>query len=246
MPTEIWRYPLEDATAEYRRKGRFIVGIRYPPAPRLFDRRGQIISDLHSELEDEFPHWRTNKSKIHFVDDLEDPTAEFLFTHLRASVILEQPVEIDDFLERADRYLEMFYATLGEDISEVDRCGVRIIEILTSDDVGSYEAANRRLITRFMPGLPGDDLDYVDSSLKAVHEHGFYQIGPAGEGEEWVSQAFSRPEEFVPEYGFGLDVDSNRKELVVRSGDELVEAYRAVAALTKRVEEEVAERVLQP
>lgn len=234
---------MEDDTAQFRRKGRFIVEVRYPAVPRLFDKRGQILQNLHPELEEEFPHWRTNKSKIHFVNDLEDPTAEFWFTHMRAAVILEEPVEIDEFLNRADRYLPMMYDALEGEITELDRCGVRVIEILTSDELASYQSANNRVVNRFFQELPGENLNYVDSVLKAVHEHGSLQIGPAGEGENWVSSSFSRPDEGVPEFGFGMDVDSNRKEVEIHRPEGLVEAYRAVAEVTKNVEEAVAEQV---
>lgn len=234
---------MEDDTAQFRRKGRFIVEIRYPAVPRLFDIRGRILRNLHPQLEGEFPNWRTNKGKIHFVDDLEDPTAEFWFTHMRAAVILEEPVEIDRFLERADRYLPMMYDALEGDITELNRCGVRLIEILSSEGVGSYESVNNRVVNRFFQDLPGEDLTYVDSMMKAVHEHGSFQVGPAGVGENWVSGSFSQPNEDVPEFGFGVDVDSNRKEIEIHGGEELIEAYRAVAEVTKNVEEAVAEQV---
>lgn len=231
---------MKDRTSRFRRRGRFIAEMRYKVVPSFVDHRGQMIADLHSQLEEWFPHWKSGSGLITFLDRQENPLQEFTIGYRRSAVVLEDQGQVQHFIDRTTRYFQLVYDSIGDSIEAIDRFGVRIVEVLEPEDGISRDDAVEIVLENHHK-IPEDlDLPFNDSLSKVVHEHGFYQIGPAFLGDAWLENSFSEPERDLPDVGIGLDVDSYQRDLIISSFTDIEEALLAVTRLTKTVEESVA------
>lgn len=230
---------MKDPIARLRKKSRFVVELRYKVVPTLLDQRGQVIASIHPRIEEFFEHWRSDLSEIVFLDSLENPRAEFAVTPKKLAVILEDCGDVPSFLDRAEKYLRMALEHVLPGVTVLTRVGVRFLEILEVPGESRSQGIRDLLLAKLhvLPDLP---LTYNDSMVKLVHEHGFYQVGPAYRGEAWVKQTFKHPDENVPNVGVALDIDSFAKEVRVDDAHAAIEAVRRVAALSKSVEERIS------
>lgn len=228
---------MKDPVRGVRKKSRFILEIRYPAAPRIFDSRGAIIDDIHPEIRDRFEHWQIGSGTISFADLLEDPSERFVISLKRTSITLEDPGSVQEFFDRSRKYLRLFHSVLGKQVRRLTRVGVRFIEIAAPSPPPSFDDVRDRVRSSFLRTPEDLELDFADVALVETHTHGRYQIGPVEKGENTIESAFTYAERNVPDAGVLMDIDSYETDVGVPSKADLIKAYRAAFEMTKAVEE---------
>jgi len=229
---------LKDLLKDHRKKGRFIVEIRFAAIPNFMDVRGEIISIVHPEIEKRCKHWKASDEHVLFLNDNDKPTQEFLIGMKRCFVALEDPGTMEEFSGFSAKMLGITYDRLGSWLKTITRFGVRFIEIVASTK-SNYEETLSELLEKYHK-LPFDiPLEYADSQAIIVHKYGRFGIGPTKKGDEWVQQIFKNIEN-VPDYGIAMDIDSYAKNISVSSKGEFLKAFQNVFNLTSTVEEMLA------
>ena len=199
---------MHDPLNATRRKARFIVEVRYPAAPQIFDTKGQIIEAIHPEVQDRFERWRIETGTIHFDDAKTRPTQDFTISLKRSAVTLEDFGTVQEFTDRTRKYLGLMYDQVGSKIKRVTRVGVRFIEVIAPPGGASFEDLSERIQHAYLTPAAADGLDVSDLLVKLVHKNGYLQVGPVKKGEDWLSTSFVDPDSNVPDAGVGLDIDS--------------------------------------
>ena len=135
------------------------------------------------------------------------------------------------------------YEQVGESITRLNRVGVRFIEICAHSGTENYEDMIERISGNFF-NLPEDlDFAHTDSLLKVHHKHGYFQIGPTKEDDQWAKLTFSDSERNIPKAGIGLDIDSFYTDITIKSSKQLVESFQSVYKVTKAIEESLLRHI---
>lgn len=214
-------------------KARYITEIRHSPLPRVIDTRGEVIERFHPSIKTTFPHWKVDHGSVLFVDELEAPSREVLFSLNRFSYIFED-VPYSEYRASTRRLIEQLFE-FGQDV-DVLRIGARQISVYGIPGVDSYEQVFERVFGAFTRDVPEIGLNYNDIRLTLEHDAGRIEIGPVKAGETWLETVYSRPTEFIPDVGIGVDIDSSAKDFGVGTLTSLVDNLTAVWSITKRVE----------
>jgi hypothetical protein len=219
-----------------RKKSRFIAEIRFPPAPRLVDQRGQMIAALRAKVKSQFQFWQTESTFFQFGDRANGPVNQFMVGVDRIAFRLEDPASLSQFCELQSKYLKMALELVGKEIESISRIGVRTIAVHVVDSQQTFEdyATLVREKTVVIPSELG--LKYTDSFVRLVHDGGAYAIGPTRKDEAWPREVFLDTENNMPEFGIGIDVDSSVVNLPYKSPDDTVNAVRRTIDLSVATE----------
>jgi hypothetical protein len=222
-----------DPLSAIRLKTRLVVELRYPAIPSLLDRRGAIIDKIHPQIERRFPVWSVETAKITWTDQLPPKASEFDISLKRAAVILED-VPTHDFVETAIKCMRLVHEALEPALSQVDRIGVRFIEILGQQRECDFETIRSDVFSRFhkMPfKLP---LNYTDSAYILEHQKGRFVVAPTNGKDEWALRNFRVHDNLTT--GYAIDIDSYHKNIKIKGRDGLVKAVQDVLDVSKGVE----------
>lgn len=231
----------KDEYGKYRSKSRFILEMRYEPLLQAFDRRGKLLETLHPIFKKKMEHWRSENVAVHLADDFKSPSKQITVDHLRSLIIYEDPGSLEEFYNDAEKLIKNVNLVFPEGLINIKRMGVRFISIFELPGYESYEEVFKKFMeTFFLPSLPLS-LKFKDCSAILEHDSGRVNVGPAKQDENWVKEMFSKNEDNVPKFGFGVDIDSYAKEVECKSPSDLVSSYKTVFGLTVAVENELVQ-----
>jgi hypothetical protein len=191
-----------------RKKHRITLEIRYAAQSALFDKRGEMILAIQ-EANPILKEWQLAGNDIALLNRMEKPTREVVVTIKRSNVIYEDTENIDSYVEDAKRIFSTIYEVLGSGIDKFVRVGCRLGATYKSRDISTFDAAKntfkQKLLNEdFVRELP----DSKDFRFEYDFKEGSFFIGPIKAKENWIEKTFKNPEENVPPYGFGMDIDT--------------------------------------
>jgi len=219
-------------------KARFILELRYEPIVQAFDRRGEVLAVVHRSFKSKIEHWRIQNVEVTMADDFNSPSKTIRVGHLRSSITYEDPDSRQEFLDDSLNFLALLRDVFPDGFEDIKRIGFRSTSIMTYEEAASFEEAFKAVRAAYLcPELPLS-IDFTDCSVTLERDDTRLFIGPAKKGEEWVKNTFSRPEQNVPEYGIGIDVDCFARDLLCKDTNALKSAARTLQDLALRVEEE--------
>ncbi len=228
-----------DELRKARRKAKFVVELRFEPMPEAFDRRGEVLRILHTRFQKKMKHWSGENVTVKVTDDLQKPSKQILVEHRRFAVTYEDPGSFSEFVDDAEEAMCLVKDVFGTAMTNVERLGVRFVSILESENAHSYDEAMAEVRGVYLaPDLP-ISIAPNDFNVTLRHEAGQLIIGPVKKGEEWIAQMFAHPEQRVPDYGIGTDVDSFASTVTAKDSGELISTFRKVLALTQASEIEL-------
>ena len=231
----------KDELGKYRSKSRFVLEVRYEPLLQAFDRRGVLLETLHPIFKKKMGHWRSENVAVHLADDFKSPSKQITVDHLRSIIVYEDPGSLEEFHNDADKFLKNVKLVFPEGLVNIKRLGVRFINIFEMPSYGSYdEVFNKCLKTFFAPNLPLS-LKFNDCGAILEHDSGRISVGPTKQDENWAKEMFSKNEDNVPKFGFGVDVDSYAKEVKCNSTSDLITSFKTVFGLTLAAENELVQ-----
>ena len=230
-----------DVLAPLRAKTRMIAELRYPAVPQFLDIRGNVIAAIFPQVEKDLPYWESQPNAVLFGDAARGKIKDEMYlSPNRFAIIMEDPPSIEAFKQRVERYLPFVIDAL-KPLQKVDRFGVRVVEVLACVKCESADDV-RQLVLKSFHKLPqGLPLQYEDSLARIVHDHGSITVGPATPDEQWIQSVFLRPNENVPAFGLGLDIDTavTGVKLFNKKAD-LGKAFRALMEMWASIELAVA------
>jgi len=229
----------KDEFGKHRSKSRFILEIRYDPLIQAFDRRGILLETLLHSFKNKMEHWRTENVAVHLADDFNSPSKQITVDHLRSLIIYEDPGSLEEFLDDSERFIKVVSGVFPGKLTHAKRIGIRFISIFELPGYNTYEDVFTKFMQTFFISQLPSSLRFKDCSIVLDHESGRIAVGPAKRGENWVNGIFSRSEDNMPKFGFGIDIDSYAKEVECNSPDNLVASFRTVFDLTVATENEL-------
>lgn len=229
----------KDKFGKNRSKSRFILEIRYEPLLQAFDRRGKLLETLHPIFKKKMEHWRTENVAVHLADDFKSPSKQITVDHLRSLIIYEDPGSLEEFANDADKFIRKLHEVFPDGLTNIKRLGVRFISIYELPSYDTYEDVLTKVMKTFFVAQLPLSLKFKDCNATFEHESGRINVGPAKQDENWVKQMFSRNEENIPKFGFGVDIDSYAKEVECNSSTNLISSYKTVFGLTVASENEL-------
>jgi len=233
-----------DTLGSLREKARYILEIRYPPLVQAFDRRGKVLEVLFPRFRQKLEHWRTENVEVTIANNLESPSRAISVGHLRSSIIYEDPGTRQEFLDDSRAFIAGLEEVFPEGLKTITRLGFRSIGIVKHETASSFDEVFASVRSRFLhPQLP-TTLRFTDCAVTLEQENCRVMVGPVKTGEDWVRNAFAKPESNVPAFGIGLDVDCYSHDLDCGSPGALAAAARALGELALKIEEETIAGVL--
>jgi hypothetical protein len=229
-----------DKFNDFRKVAKYILEIRYQPLTQIFDRRGKALESIHNPFKSKMPQWRMQNPDITISDNFEKETKQLAMTHLRSSIVYTNPATQQEFIDDAKKFLNLFSDTFPE-LSSLRRIGFRSISIFTRNDINSFDYAFNKIKSSFLhPSLPSS-LSFNDCRVSLNHSNGMINIGPTKNTEPWVTENFPNSSESIPDFGYGIDIDSFAIDLQIKNTQDLLNAFTAVTELTFSSEIEVLE-----
>jgi hypothetical protein len=229
----------KDEFGKHRSKSRFVLEIRYEPLIQAFDRRGALLEKLLQNFRKKMEHWRTENVAVHLADDFNSPSKQITVDHLRSLIIYEDPGSLEEFLNDSERFIRIVSEVFPGKLTRVKRIGVRFISVFELPGYGTYEDVFTKFMQTFFASQLPSSLRFKDCSIVLEHESGRIGAGPAKQDENWVKGIFSKSEENMPKFGFGIDIDSYAKEVECSSQENLVASFKTVFDLTVATENEL-------
>ncbi len=220
-------------------KTMMVMELRYPPLLEAFDNRGKVLQELKSEFHNKIEHWKCEGVAVHFADNFEKPTKQLLVDHLRSFIMYEDPATEGEFKDDAIRFAKALKKVFSTKFSNIDRLGVRYMSIFEVKRFSSYNDALSIVMKKYFQEKLPISIKPKDCRATFVHENGSLNIGPVRKDEGWVKQTFSLPENNVPSFGLGVDIDSHASNLEISSSSNMAKSIGTVFELTKAMELEV-------
>jgi hypothetical protein len=229
-----------DRLSSSRTKTRWITELRHPGLIKAFDRRGQLLENLYGVFKQKMQHWRVENVTVTLLNDFNNPTRQLLVDHKRSAIIYEDPGSVQEFVDDSKHFLQHLLDIFPDLYKDINRIGVRSLSILKADGCRNYDEALARVMTTFFaPKLPLD-LPFSDCRAILIHPTGHVSVGPVQKGEEWISESFTLQDERIPDFGFGIDIDSAVKEPSIGSKQNLINSVNTVIEQTTATEYEIA------
>ena len=224
---------------QYRKKARLILEIRYSPLVQAFDKRGKILEVIHPKFQKKMQHWRTQNVAVHMADNFDSPAKQISIDHLRTLIIYEDPGTVEEFKNDCRKLIKGLYEVFPDEISEIKRVGVRFISIFSLPGFSSFQDVFKKIQSVFYKDDINISLTIDDCLVSLKHDHGNIIVGPVKQKEPWIMDRFSLPEENVPNYGFGIDIDSFTAEIGKNDEARLEKIFMDTFQLTTATEMEV-------
>ncbi|MHB1001981.1 MAG: hypothetical protein ACYC27_22295 [Armatimonadota bacterium] len=231
---------LKDKLAKSRAKSRLIMELRYPPLVQAFDRRGSLLEALSDTFATKMDQWRTENVTVTLLNDYNSPTRQATLDHRHCLFIYEDPATTQEFFDDAKRFINLIHKIFPELCGKVDRVGMRLVSVINSEGYADFAALNERVISTFFATPLPISIPISDCQAVLQHETGRVSIGPTRKGDEWLNGIFTQPDNNVPDLGFGIDADSYIANLMVKSTNDVINAFTTVFEQTMLTELEVA------
>lgn len=226
-----------DKFKDYRKACKYVMELRYPPIVQSFDRRGRILEVIHSQFKSKIEHWRVQNVQVHMYDNETNPLKQIVISHKQCSIIYNNPVTQQEFIDDANNFLRKFYSVFPE-MNMVSRLGFRTISAFSAkekmDFVDVYAKVSKQLLNNLIPST----LDFIDFRVQLNHSNGIIQIGPFKKEEEWVSFNFGEVGDDFPENGYAIDIDSFDTGIEIKADSDLIRAFSILREITFNCENE--------
>lgn len=227
--------PLKDARA----KCRYILELRYAPLVQTFDRRGRVLELIYPLFEAKTGHWKVDNAQVAIADDFEKNSKLVAVGHLRSSISYEDPATQGEFTDDCLRLLAALKEVFPEGLSHLRRIGFRAVSVFRPRAASSFPEVYSLVRDRFLTASAPTTLAFSDCRVTFSSDTSNVTVGPCRAGENWVKAEFTHPDEHMPAFGIGLDVDSFATEITCRDTNDLKRAMETVSSLTFRVETEI-------
>ena len=235
----------KDTLKGRREKARYVLEIRYEPIVQAFDRRGRVLEIVHPRFKSKLEHWRIQNVEVTMADDFDAPARLIRVGHLRSSITYEDPDSRQEFLDDSMNFLTALDKVFPEGLRKIKRMGFRSICVMKHETASDFDEVFRSVKASFLhPNLPSS-LQFSDCAVTLKQDACRLVVGPVKRGEEWVQNSFSSPDQGVPEFGVGLDVDSFAYDLDCKDTKALCGAARALFELALQVEAETLNGLTQ-
>ena len=185
-----------------------IVEIRYKPNPRFFDKRGELVESLVSNL---FNQWNVSNNRINFLSKENEKISAF-FGFRNFGLFTNYPNTTNFFKEKSKDFIHSAWTHFSTD--KITRIGIRSIYLVGSKNPKKFFDEYRK---KFL-GLSDEDLKKFDGdlininfSLNFASGEDFFNIitGPMKKSQ---SKKFLIDDEKIPTSGIYVDTDYFRKE----------------------------------
>lgn len=230
---------MKDNLIEHRSKSKFVIEIRHEPMLDLFDRKGEIIKNLHPAIKPEFKHWKVQNNDISFLDSLENPL-DIAFTGLkRFGMGFESGRSLVKFKNYFKKFLYPAYKKFYKKIDMAQRIGFRLLSVLNKTHEEDFETINSNIIEKFFQKLPISATP-IDTKIHIIIDNGYYLIGPISKErhEEWLHSHFRNTT--IEQDGYGIDIDAYVTDVDISSFDKFENAVLSVLDLARSIEEQLA------
>ncbi|MDY7109777.1 MAG: hypothetical protein SYC29_14170 [Planctomycetota bacterium] len=226
-----------------RKKGRFIVEVRYGPLLHVFDRRGQLMASLQAAFPEKLVEWQVSGAEVAMREAVREWRWSVVVNHMRSALVIEDDVKCPEFEAVACRFVNVVQGVFREEFASASRVGMRSISVFQKKGASDFDELSRDVQRRFLVGYDLLGVEVKDCRVVLTHENGRAEVGPVKQEEDWVKKTFDRPQKNVPRLGYGVDIDTYVRDVELGDEKKTKNVVGAVWAARGEVEAQVVNRL---